>query len=296
MPFMPFILNINLHKVPLYFAYRRTSRNKRQFNGTFHAHHGIEIMFIHQGKGSLILEQKTYGISPGTLCFFQPFQLHHIQVDLDESPFIRTIVHFEPSLYEAYFEKWPSLHRFFKMIHTGKFPSQCFSGFGERPDLNELCRSLHEIIPRLTKNDYFEEFSLFLVSFFRVLKQIWENHELLPLHDLAHEVHHSDRILQWINRHYAEPFDLKRMARDLHISPFHLSHLFKENTGSTISDYIAAFRLRQAILLLTTSDRSVAEIGEAVGLTNSSYFCKFFKEQMGITPYQYRKRMIAERF
>lgn len=254
------------------------------------------MMFIHQGQGTLIVEQKTYNISPGMFCLFQPFQLHHIQVDPnEESPFIRSIVHFEPALYEAYFEKWPSLHRFFKTIHTGKFPYQCISGLGERPDLDELCRSLDEIMPKLTKKDYFEEFSLFLVSFFRTLKPIWENHKLLPLHDITHGAHHSERILEWINEHYAEPFHLERMAQDLHLTPWHLSHLFKECTGSTISNYIAAIRMRQAILLLTTTNRSVSEIGEAVGLTNSSYFCKFFKDHMGITPYQYRKKKFAER-
>jgi AraC-like DNA-binding protein len=54
--------------------------------------------------------------------------------------------------------------------------------------------------------------------------------------------------------------------------------------------------MRQAILLLTTSKRSVSEIGETVGLANSSYFCKFFKDKIGITPYQYRKKKFAERF
>ncbi|TNJ64765.1 helix-turn-helix domain-containing protein, partial [Paenibacillus hemerocallicola] len=54
------------------------------------------------------------------------------------------------------------------------------------------------------------------------------------------------------------------------------------------SEYVKARRLRQACVLLTMSELSVAEIGDSIGLENTSYFCKIFKENKGITPNQYR--------
>jgi len=78
------------------------------------------------------------------------------------------------------------------------------------------------------------------------------------------------------------------MAKSLHVSPYHLSHLFKEATGISISEYIATRRIHQAILLLTTTKKPISLIAEQIGLTNSSYFCKLFKSRMGITPHQYR--------
>ncbi|WP_325176666.1 AraC family transcriptional regulator [Paenibacillus alkalitolerans] len=34
----------------------------------------------------------------------------------------------------------------------------------------------------------------------------------------------------------------------------------------------------------------ISLIAEEIGITNCSYFCKFFKTRMGVTPHQYRKR------
>ena len=46
----------------------------------------------------------------------------------------------------------------------------------------------------------------------------------------------------------------------------------------------------QSIQLLATTKKPISLIVEEIGLTNSSYFCKWFKTQMGITPHQYRKK------
>ncbi len=83
------------------------------------------------------------------------------------------------------------------------------------------------------------------------------------------------------------------MARSLHLSPYHLSHLFKESTGISITEYMAARRIHQAVRLLTTTDKPVSWIAEAVGLLNVSYFCKLFKSHMGIPPHQYRKKRVG---
>ena len=99
-----------------------------------------------------------------------------------------------------------------------------------------------------------------------------------------------EQILGWIEHQYAKPFQLEQLAKELHLSTYHLSHLFKEATGISLTEYIAARRMHQAVLLLTSTDKPVAQIAEEIGITNCSYFCKLFKSRMGATPHQYRKR------
>ncbi|UJF31344.1 AraC family transcriptional regulator [Paenibacillus hexagrammi] len=297
---MTYILPTELHKMPLYFVYRRTnthtSTSSEKYRGTFHAHQGIEILFVHQGKGTLIVDQKSYELRAGLIGIFQPFQLHHIQVELtDETPFVRSIVHFEPSLFEAYFDKWPAMHAFFKHIHTSKLPHACRYMMQESIELEQLFTTMYHHIPQLSKKDYFEEFSLFLVSFFRVFKSLWEQDDSPSEPSETRQSHQAERILKWLDTHYKEPLRLEQMSADLHLSPYHLSHLFKECTGSSITDYIAARRMREAMLLLSSSEQSISQIGEEVGITNSSYFCKLFKSHMGVTPHQFRKNLRAYR-
>ncbi|MDU0202415.1 MULTISPECIES: AraC family transcriptional regulator [Paenibacillus] len=291
---MTYIQNLSFSESPLYFAYRRQTIGNEQFHGTFHAHQGVEILFVHEGKGTLIVDQQSYEVTAGMLCVFQPYQLHHIQVSPD-TPFIRSIVHFEPYLYESYFERWPKLLTFFKQMHTSKLPAPCIYNISEPEPLLSLFPSLEEKIPTLAKKDELEEFSLFLVAFFRALRQIWERSDVQFDSGHTRHKHQAERILGWLEGHYTEPLRLEHMASELHLSPYHLSHLFKECTGSSISDYVTARRMQQAVMLLTSTEQSIAQIAENIGITNSSYFCKMFKSRMGSTPHQFRLQWQKQR-
>ncbi|MBB3112842.1 AraC-like DNA-binding protein [Paenibacillus phyllosphaerae] len=288
---MTFIANFGLTDMPLYFAYKRTSTSETEFQGTFHAHQGVEILIVHEGKGTLIIDQRSYELQPGLVCVFQPYQLHHIQVELSENtPFIRTIIHYEPARYESFLDQWPALQGFFKHIHKGKLPAHIWHE-AELAPLSFLLRDLDERLPGLSKDQYMEESSLFIVSFFRAFKQLWDKqHKGAAGKQELRKPHQAERILEWLEGHYKEPLRLELMSKDLHLSTYHLSHLFRECTGSSISDYLTAKRMQQAVLLLLSTDKAVSLIAEEVGVVSTSYFCKVFKDYFGLPPYRYRKQ------
>ncbi|MHA7581870.1 AraC family ligand binding domain-containing protein [Paenibacillus vandeheii] len=47
------------------------------FKGYYHWHQCGEILHVHEGHGIVVLNNHTYPIHKGMLCFFQPYQLHH---------------------------------------------------------------------------------------------------------------------------------------------------------------------------------------------------------------------------
>ncbi|MBO0588640.1 bifunctional transcriptional activator/DNA repair enzyme AdaA [Sporosarcina sp. E16_8] len=100
------------------------------------------------------------------------------------------------------------------------------------------------------------------------------------------------QIGEYIDEHFHEPLTLEILADDCHGSPYHLQRTFKRITGLTPVEYIQKVRISKAIFELTTTDKSVAEIGLSVGLPNSSYFITLFKMKTGQTPKQYRKRVM----
>lgn len=77
------------------------------------------------------------------------------------------------------------------------------------------------------------------------------------------------------------------------ISPSYLPSLFKQDTGTTIVDYINSQRVDRAAVLLATTDRSIAAVAAAVGILDVNYFTKIFKKQLGTTPTQYRREKKA---
>ncbi|MFC5649593.1 helix-turn-helix transcriptional regulator [Paenibacillus solisilvae] len=89
--------------------------------------------------------------------------------------------------------------------------------------------------------------------------------------------------------HYRTPFSLEDLSSHLHLSPYHISHLFKQITGITLSDYLIQRRVKEACLLLANTTKSIQEIASEVGGLSPSYFCQMFKKTKGVSPEKYRK-------
>ena len=70
--------------------------------------------------------------------------------------------------------------------------------------------------------------------------------------------------------------------------PFYISKVLKDRKGTTLRQYIIAYRLKLAKKLLTESGKSVNEISEECGFNDPSYFTKTFKAAFGMTPKEYR--------
>ena len=97
-------------------------------------------------------------------------------------------------------------------------------------------------------------------------------------------------ILQYMEQNYASPITLDALSGLVHLNRSYVSHLFKKETGSNLYDYLLRMRLEKAKELLVTSPDSVQQIGCRVGISDSAYFSRLFKKQVGISPAEFRRR------
>lgn len=118
---MKFFEDVELHEIPYRFSYRRiTSEN---YKGFYHCHQGMEFLYVYQGTGQIVVNSKVYPIQSGTFLYLQPYQLHHIQVEVHpDAPFERTIISLEPSIFEHHFASFPHLNVYFSIY--GKMNSR----------------------------------------------------------------------------------------------------------------------------------------------------------------------------
>lgn len=93
----------------------------------------------------------------------------------------------------------------------------------------------------------------------------------------------------YIRQHFGESLTLDSVAQRVFVSPFYLSHLFKEELGLTFVEYLTRVRVEEAKGLLADSNLSVLGVAEKVGYEDASYFSKVFRKAIGLTPNQYRK-------
>lgn len=268
------------------FSYRLETRNRHW--KMFHAHQGLELLYVHEGSGIVTVERKQFPLRPGTLFCFQPYQLHKVEVPTQgECSYIRTNVTFDPRTVEPYAAPFPKLHAFLRRLWKGSLAKQVFP-LGDDPRLPQLLASFEQARSRTPDGPHDEERALFLLALLRHLQL-----EVFPDGDadgsgMEKASRHIERIHDWLETHFRKPFDLEAMAQQLHLSPYHLSHLFKRHTGTTLSDCIAARRVREACALLANTDKPVGDIGHEVGGFCTSYFCQLFKKHKGVTPQAYR--------
>ena len=82
---------------------------------------------------------------------------------------------------------------------------------------------------------------------------------------------------------------VKQYAQELCITPKYLSNITKTVTGRTALDWIHSYTVKAIEKYLRRSNLSIKEISELLGFPNLSFFGKFTKSHLGMSPTQYRK-------
>jgi AraC-like DNA-binding protein len=100
---------------------------------------------------------------------------------------------------------------------------------------------------------------------------------------------HLLRARDLADRRYAEPLDLRILAREANVSPRHFSRSFRRVFGETPYQYLLSRRLERARHLLRTTEMPVAEICLEVGFTSVGSFTTTFTRNVGVSPTTFRK-------
>ena len=99
---------------------------------------------------------------------------------------------------------------------------------------------------------------------------------------------HVKKAQEYIKNNLSEPLTLEEVAENVFISKAYLSHLFKNCTGITFSDYVTSQRIDKAKLKLASTNESITEIALSCGFSQSSYFATSFKKATNQTPREFR--------
>lgn len=98
------------------------------------------------------------------------------------------------------------------------------------------------------------------------------------------------QITQWIDRHFAEPMTLHRLADEMHSSPYHLQRMFKRIQGMTPAEYILEKRMEYAVHQLMITNAPILDIAAQSGIPNAAHFATTFQRRTGLSPSAYRKK------
>lgn len=95
-------------------------------------------------------------------------------------------------------------------------------------------------------------------------------------------------IMKYIQEHYYEPIQIEELAKEWSISSRYIRKYFLEEIGMSCSEYITVMRINKAKELLWETQKSITDIALEIGYGTPQYFCRTFKNEVGMSPSMYR--------
>ncbi|MFJ7936140.1 helix-turn-helix domain-containing protein [Sporosarcina sp. NPDC096371] len=223
------------------------------------------ITFTLSGEGYFIVDDEKITSSQGDVILLMP-KVPHQYGTREGSEWNFMWVHFSPELFETNYLSGENLVKLtMENKHIQNRLSQAFDklilDYRERNNYwFELCQnSLKEILLLIAQK---------------------QKYSIEP---------RVEEVLHLLSKQMSESFKIEELARKVGLSPSRLSHLFKENVGSSILETLKQMRLNQAALLLEHTDRNASEVAVEVGFQNYNHFAIQFRKRFGISPRNYKK-------
>lgn len=159
--------------------------------------------------------------------------------------------------------------------------------------------NIHSLIFKIVSNYYSQskygnlfakfnlaELCLHLVEYSENIKTIYSSElELSPKKKSESNI---DEIINYINDNYSSKITLDNLVEMFYVNKYYLCHIFKNETGISIINFVNAKRLSEAEKLLKFSDLSITEICYKIGFNSINHFLKLFKSAYSATPKKYR--------
>lgn len=109
-------------------------------------------------------------------------------------------------------------------------------------------------------------------------------------------MNHQERIVyeleSFIIGHYSEELSLPQLAGQVYLTPTYMCHLYKKETGRTITEFITEIRMKKAYEYLKEPSLGLAEISGLLGYKTQNYFTKAFTGYYHLSPTKMRKKLL----
>jgi len=99
--------------------------------------------------------------------------------------------------------------------------------------------------------------------------------------------------VRYIDANYTETISMADLARRTGLSATQFNAQFRTLLRMSPTEYVLSRRIQDAQKLLVETDRTIADIGMAVGFFDQSHFTKRFRKVTGMTPLAYRRRFVS---
>lgn len=274
------------HLLP-YTTYHTEVKNGRP-DVLFHWHPEMEINYIHKGSARFHIDYDYFNSQEGDIILIRPNGMHSIH-PLDNQEHITDTIRFHLDMIGQSAVDQVSLH-YLQPLQTStyKFVQRIQPDMKGYDELKTCLFTIFELSQQ--KSRHFE--LLLKAKLNEFMYHLYFNRYVLRKNtdDMYRKNEKIRELIDFINANYHEDLSIDYLSQFMGYSKTHFMSVFKQQTGSSCTDYIIQVRLNRACDLLINTTNPILEISTGVGFNNLSNFNRQFKRYNDMTPRQYRKK------
>ena len=243
---------------------------------------GVFFALCIKGSANLSVNSKNYSIVPDTVLVLQPGQLIHI-TDMTADFLIQSMYisvdffiglpAFRDSRYFFYIHKYPCV----------KVPGEVSRNFLEYYSF--IIKRYNRINP-LYKDEIIQGLLYAMTMEYLAICDLdipKEEHKFSKRQEKI-----TDDFLALLMEHCNLERNVGFYAGKLCVTPKYLSATIRQTTGRSVLEWIHEMFIINSKMLLKSTNKTISEICDELNVSNDSFFCRFFREQTGMSPMQYR--------
>lgn len=252
-----------------------------------HWHYYIEMLYVIDGMGQIIINGDTLTMSEGDLLFSLPKDVHSINT-LGTSPFKYAVIKFDPEiLYDASYDTFILKH--ITPVISPVPPKSKYYKSGQFKAYEDILT----VMDIFDQKPYGYEFMVKskLLSFYNLFVNDLKAKGIDLLTFTLDDADYSSILsaFEYIHHNFAGDCRAEEVAKHCHLSYSYFSRQFKKVSGITFTKYLNFVRITEAERLLIKKNMSITDIGFTVGFKDTSYFIRQFKTFKQYTPKQFLK-------
>ena len=251
-----------------------------------HFHNYMEIGYCYSGDGTLTLGEEDLRFHGNQFSIIPKNYPHTTNSDPGkESSWEYLFVDVEGFLHRVYYDNPNQAEFLIQRINS----RASFLNVEEYPEMAKIIRRILDTM-RNTEEFYLEEVKGVLLELLVNVARINRKEEEKEWSEGSELTTVITKTLDYISTHYMEPLRVKELADQVHISETHFRRIFSYYMKMSPLEYINFVRIHVACDHLEKTDESIADIAHKCGFMTSSTFNRNFKQVMGVTPMEWRKR------
>ena len=246
-------------------------------NEMHHIHNSCEILLVETGSADYFIFGKKYHIEAGDVLVIGSRE-HHMR-HIDELPYQRYGLTLMPRYYKSCISDLNLLRVF-----------ETYCQKIEKESFDELVALFQELLAEEQTGKPFQSLAQrLIISKVAIVLFRAFGYQIKKERAVSAAYERMQEIKSYIDEHFSEELDLKRLSEKFYLHPATISKEFPKSCGQTLTQYINTVRTCEAAKLLENTDDSVEEISLKVGYGSVNTLIRQFKATVEISPLQYRK-------